>query len=668
MTASRWKTAIAGACIAVAAVAAYHNSFLGPFIFDDVCSIAENPTVRRLSAVGSLLSPPADVTTGGRPLANVTIGINYAISGTEVWSYHAFNLLVHILAGLTLFGVVRRTPWPGSEKPAGAQEGVWDSRTLLALAISIIWVLHPLQTESVTYIVQRTESLMGLFYLLTLYCFIRGASDHHEMHDRHESLHGAEQGCAPTAPGAGTSNRWLVLSVVSCFLGMACKEVMVTAPVIVLLYDRTFLAGSFAAAWRRRWRWHACLAAAWLLLLFLVVSTGGNRGGTTGMGSGAGFFDYLLTQFPAVAGYLWLSVCPNSQVFDHGAEWVKNGADVVLPAVVVISLLAGTIAALRRWPAAGFLGAWFFAVLAPSSLVPGARQTMAEHRMYLALAPVIVFLVFGLFRWMGWRSLAVWLAVALVFAGLTIRRNEVYRSVFSIWNDTVAKQPDNPWAQCNLGMGLIDLGKPAEAMVHIEKSLKLKPVDSGALNDLGLALVATGRTAEAVGCYEKALSIRPDFAEAHNNLGNALADLGRGAGALMHFETALRLKPDLAIAYFDFGSALAQLGRMDEAIERFRRAVALNPNHAASFTNLGNALLQSGRVGEAIPQYENSLRLKPDNPTARYNLAMALAEVGRYSDAAGHLREVLRLRPDDSEARAALEKLQAMLQERAGSL
>jgi tetratricopeptide (TPR) repeat protein len=441
---------------------------------------------------------------------------------------------------------------------------------------------------------------------------------------------------------------------------MASKEVMVSAPVMVLLYDRTFLAGTFREAWQRRWRQYLGLAAIWLLLVCLVASIGGNRGGTSGIGSGATPVAYALTQFPAVVDYLWLSVWPHPLVFDYGAEWVKDAVDVVPAALLVIGLVAGTLVALKRWPVIGFLGAWFFAILAPTSLIPGPRQTIAEHRMYLALAAVISLLVLGVYAWGGRRTLVAWLVLATGLGWLTAARNEDYRTELSIWRDTAAKRPRNPWVQTNLGMALYDQGKPAEAMPYFERSLKLGADDAGPHNNLGLSLAKLGRLPEAVEHYETALRIRPTFAEAHNNLGLLLSEMNRPAEALGHLETALRLQPGLATVRFNLGNTLAQMGRNEEAIVRFEQAIRMNPKDAAAYTNLGNALVQTGRLSEAIRRYEIAARLDPNDAMAQYNLAMALAQNGRTSEAIVHFQEALRLRPDDAEARKYLRQLQTL--------
>jgi protein O-mannosyl-transferase len=660
VAAFRWKIILAGAGIVLAALAAYHNSFSGPFVFDDPQSIVENATIRPPWSIAAMLSPPADTTVGGRPLTNLSLALNYAMGGTDVWGYHAVNLVIHMLAGLALFGVVRRTLARNVGAQACCAVGVGrslatDDRpqagflqpdgTLIAFIVALLWTVHPLQTESVTYTVQRTESLMGLFYLLTLYCFIRGV----EVQDANGIR-------------AGRHQLWFALSVAACLLGMASKEVMVSAPVMVLLYDRTFLAGTFQEAWRRRGRWYLGLAATWIPLAYLVASVGGNRGGTSGMGSGATPGAYALTQFPAVADYLWLSVWPHPLVFDYGAEWVKDAVDVVPAALLVIGLVAGTLVALKRRPGFGFLGAWFFAILAPTSLVPGPRQTIAEHRMYLAVAAIISLLVLGVYAWGGRRTLVAWFALVLGLGWLTVSRNEDYRTELSIWGDTAAKRPRNPWVQTNLGMALYDQGKAAESMRYFERSLKLGPDDAGPHNNLGLALAKLGRVPEALSQYEAALRLRPAFPEAHNNLGLLLSEMNRPTEALTHLEIALRLKPQLATVHFNLGNTLAQMGRIDEAIVRFEQAIRMNPKDAGAYSNLGNVLVRIGRPSEAIRRYEMATRLDPNYAMAQFNLAMVLAQIGRTSDAIDHFQEVLRLRPDDAEARNYLRELQALPQ------
>jgi protein O-mannosyl-transferase len=651
-----WRVLALGAVVAAAAALAYSRTFSVPALFDDDPSIADNPTIRHL---GTSFFPPGFATVGGRPVLNASLAINYAISGTAVWSYHALNLAILILGGLALFGIVRRT----------LASRAFPASTPIAFSSALLWTLHPLQTESVTYMIQRAESLMGLFYLATLYFFIRGA-----------------------ASGGFARSLWYASSVAACLLGMGTKEVMVSAPLIVLLYDRAFIAGSFREALRRRAWVYAGLAATWLPVPFLVASTHG-RGGTAGFGSGVSPWAYALTQFPAIVHYLRLALWPHPLVFDYGTALAVPSLSLLPYVLAVAALLAAALWALARRPALGFLGAVFFAVLAPSSsFVPVASEPMAEHRMYLALAPVVVLIVLGIYRGLGRAALPVCLVLVAALAWATLRRNEAYLSDEAIWRDTAARVPGNDRARSNLGNALDDEGRTAEAMAQYEEVLRLKPDLAEAHSNLGNLLAKTpGRTPEAIAEYEAAVRLKPDYEPAHKNLANALDSEGRTAEAIAQSEEALRLrpgdaeahsnlgseltnmpgrlddaiaqcemairlKPELAAAHSSLGNALSRVpGRLDEAIAQCEKAVSLNPGDAKARNNLGNALVKErGRLDDAITQFQEAIRLNPGLAEAHNNLGNALDAGGRPAEAMAQFEEALRLRPDSAEAHSNL--------------
>ena len=659
---------LAGGGLVLAAVAAYHNSLGGPFVFDDGPAILENPSIRRLWPPGPVLAPALDggLTVSGRPLVNLSLALNYAWGGEAVRGYHLVNLLVHALAGLALFGVMRRT-W-ARFRPAEALPA--------AFCVALLWLLHPLQTAAVTYVVQRAESLVALCYLLTLYGFIRMAEK------------------PETGNRKPESRLWATISIVACLAGMAAKEVMATAPLLVLLYDRTFVAGTFKEAWRRRRSYYLGLAGTWLLLVWLVAGTAG-RGGTAGFGTMVGPWAYLLTQCQAVVHYLKLAVWPDPLVFDYGTATVSRLGDVWPQALLLVALAAGTIWALVRRPVWGFAGAWLFLILAPSSsLVPVASQTMAEHRMYLPLAALVALAVAGLQARLGRRSVVVCGVLAAVLAGLTLRRNTDYRSEVVLWTDTVAKQPANgrahnnlgkavfaagrleealahyaeairlqpavPEPYYNLGLALARLGRPAEAAARYQEALRLQPAYPEAHNNLGNVLLAAGRLDEAGVHYEEAVRLKPGFAEAHGNLANVRLEQGRGAEAIRHGEEAVRLDPRAAAARYNLGNALAQARRLPEALVHYEEALRLKPDYADVANNLGNVLVELGRLPEAVAAYERAVRLDPEYADPRRNLAVLLAHLGRVPEAVAHLQAYVRLRPGDQGARAELLRLQGL--------
>jgi len=614
--------ALAGLLLALAIVLAHLTGFRGAFVFDDLHAIVDNPTIRDLGRLDRILLAPAEGgTIGGRPVVNLSFALNHAAGGLDPRGYHAVNVLIHVAAALVLFGLVRRTLLRLPRFAADALP--------LALAVAAVWALHPLQTAAVTYIVQRAESLMGLFYLLTLYCFVRASAP---------SLCGPASLLAPPSESASKlagpregSRPWFVLSFICCLLGMGTKEVMASAPLLVLLYDRTFVAGSWRETWRQRGRFHGALMSTWLLLALLTLNAEG-RGGSAGFSTAVAWWEYALTQCVAITHYLRLALWPHPLVFDYGTSLYRSLGAVAPQAALLLLLLAATGWALVRKPALGFLGAWFFLILAPSSsFVPVATQTMAEHRMYLPLAAVLVLLVFAARRLAGRRTVIVLLALAAGFGVLTARRNLVYHSELALWADTVAHRPENPRARTNLGVALIEAGRPAEAADQFTEALRLEPGDAAAHLNLCDTLTTLDRAAEALPHGEAAVRLEPRSPAAHHNLARALARLGRTGEAVIHYEEARRLEPDaadvaagLTAAYYDLGNRAATGSDFTGAIARYRQALALSPDYLPARNNLANALLIAGEVDEAITLYRELLRRSPGDRRVQENLARAL--------------------------------------------
>jgi Flp pilus assembly protein TadD len=634
----RRSSLFAALAISGAAALVYANTFSVPFIFDDDSSIRDNPTIRSLLTAWS---PPGGGghTVSGRPFLNVTLALNYATGGTAVWGYHLVNLLIHIAAGCTLFGIVRRTVMVGVGLRTDARSPMWKSATTieptwLALAIALLWTVHPLQTQAVTYIVQRGESLVSLLYLLTLWGFIRA-----------------------TEPNAARG--WAVVAWVACLLGMATKEVMVSAPVVVLLYDRIFVAGSWRAALRQRWRLHAALAGTWLLLAWLVIGTAG-RGGTAGLGTTMSPWAYFLTQIGAIVHYLRLALWPSPLVFDYGKGLVAGWTAVWWQALILGPLALGSAWAAWRGRAVGWLGLFFFAVLAPSSsFVPVVTQTMSEHRFYLALAAVITVAVVGLYRLAGPRTLWLWLFVAAALGATTVRRNVDYRSELAIWEDTVVKRPENIRALAALGAIHQAAGRLEEARVMLQEAVRLAPDSVEAVNNLGNAWMKAGQWAEATRCFERALALQPNEPYALNNLGNALLQQGRGPEAVVRFEAALRAKPDFPEPRFNLANILAQSGREAEALTHYDAYLRMKPADVEARSNYAATLQLTRRFDDAVTQLEFAVKLRPDDPELQNNLGAALAQAGRPADALRHFHEAVRLKPDFAEARANAQRAEA---------
>ena len=645
---SRWAVRLAASLIALATLAAYANSFQGAFVFDDDPAIRDNPTVRRLWRIGEVLSPPArGETVSGRPLVNLSLAINYRLGGMNAWGYHAVNLAIHILAAWTLLGILRRTfllPAPVAPArlgivrtdrlPAVSSQAV----TPLALAIALLWAVHPLQTESVTYIVQRAESLAGLFYLLTLYCAIRGGTPGGPPGHAGDT---SPDERSETPKASAKASLWHAGAVLACLLGMATKEVMVTAPLIVLLYDRTFLAASFRQALRRRPGLYLGLAATWGLLAYLVLATG-LLGKSAGYGApqAVSTWDYLRSQPAVILYYLRLFVWPHPLCLDYGRQMViASNARAVLPSlVVIVACIAAMVWGVVLRKGWAILGAWFFVILAPSSLVP-LSDLAFEHRVYLPFAAFVTSIMLCAYHAGMTLSrhrvfsqpvliatgafLAISLAVGLGI--LTARRNADYRSPLSIWASTVATVPGNDRAQSALGNVLIKEGRPAEAMRCYEIALRIRPDRVEDRICHGVALMQQDRIAEAIADFEQALQINPRHAMAHCNLAAALDHQGKPAEAIEHFQTALAINPNYLDAHFNIANAMVRQGRLAEAVAHYQKAVAITPNDWEARNNLADALYRQGKIHAALGQWREVIRFQSTDIALLNKMAWVLA-------------------------------------------
>jgi protein O-mannosyl-transferase len=671
----------------------------GPFYMDDYSSIPENPTIRELWSLDTVRPPAtAGETVSSRPVLNLSFAVNYAFHGLDPRGFRLTNLLFHFASALVLYGLVRRLAIALPGRSAAASGSERNVAAGLALAVSLLWAVHPLTTAAVSYIVQRAESLSAFFYLLTAYTFVRAATA--PFHQRH----------------------WTVACVVFFLLGFGTKETVVTAPFVLLLLDRTFFAESFREAWHQRRGLYLSLAVVGLVWLLYVFMTNPTRGGSVSVASDVSPWHYLLTQAQAIPHYVRLAVWPTGLVFDHGTPVVRNVSEVALPLLLLVALIIlCLVGVVRRGRRAAVLGLTFFLLLAPSSSVlPVATQTMAEHRMYLPLVPLLVLLVGGIERALRRHAprfahaTLLGLAAAALIA-TTFARNQLYGSEIALWGDTVTKRPENPRAHYNLGRALWQAGRSGEARYHLDRALDLQPTHAYAHGLLGLLHLQGAEWDAALSHLQTALAADPNLADARVNLGRVYVELGRTPEAMEQFERALRMdptttdvrialaalqidhhqpatalsllesalrqEPQAAVAHYQLGRALQRLGRREEAARALREAARLQPdlpevygllaqtlvdlgdlagaqqayeqalyyqpNAPHHHVGLGNVQARRQDFSAAIRTYQRALDLDPANAAARNNLANSFLATGRFAEAIEAYGQVLEHRPDD---------------------
>jgi tetratricopeptide (TPR) repeat protein len=519
-------------------VAVFANALRAPFVFDDEHAIVQNPHVQRIRPIWRAMSAPPQSALSGRPVVSLSLAVNAAAVGASPAALRAGNLAIHVAAALLLFGIVRRaaTGWT-------------------AFVVALLWMIHPLQTEVVDYVTQRTESLMGLWYLATLYAAARG---------------------------------WTGAAVLACALGMASKESMITAPFVVLAYDVAFRTRSIGRALRERPMLYGGLAATWIVLA--VLNLPGPRSQTAGWSTPVTPWMYLLNQAPMIATYLKLAVWPAPLIVDYGPVRPVTVGAVAAPALLILALLAVAVWSWTRSRPLALLGTWFFVTLAPaSSIVPIATEVGAERRMYLPLVAVAALAVFAArsltAKRPAWRPVLA-VAAVLACAAVTVQRNAEFGDPVELWRGVVAHRP-HARARHALGFALQLAGRREDAMVQYRLAA---PDYSLAHFNMGLQLEADGRLDEAAAEFRERLRREPSDTDARGRLADVLLRQGRFEAAAAEYAEFIRRAPGSAAAHNNLGLALVQQDRIDDAIREFRVAVSLAPEDRGARQNLQRAL------------------------------------------------------------------------------
>lgn len=619
MSSVRWRALVPTAVLVVAGVAVFARGLDAPFIFDDLDSIPENPNLRQLwPPWKALSSPPWINALAGRPFVRLTLAVNYAIGGLDTFGYHVFNLLVHVLTALLLVAVLKKAL-------ARPEVGSWyrDRAGALAMAVALVWLVHPLQTETIAYVVVRTELLATFFYVATLSLAMRGWESERP-------------------------RRWYVLAIASCALGMMSKEIMVFAPVFVLLWDRTFVAGSFGEAWRRRRGLYSGLAATWLVLLALVATGEQIEGTGVGGATLSDAFGYLLAQSRVILHYLLLSVWPSPLrlVYDWPARLTLAEA---LPSLVAVGLLfAATVWAVVRRSWLGVAGALFFLVLAPtSSVLPLTTEVVAERRMHLPLVSVVAVGVLLVHRALarlprarrGWvpraeMALAGGVVLALGLASDTRLRD--YETGTTIWTDAVRKSPESPVAHNNLATQLILDRRYNEALDHLAEALRLRPEYAHAYQNLGVAHLMRNEFADALEPLQKAVRLSPRRPDARFLLASTLTRLGQHRTAIERYRESLALGPKDPAALSGLAESLADTGELGEAERLLGEVFRRRAGTALDHRRLGDVLARTGRADLAIAEYREALRLEPGMAPVHELLGRLLLEKGDTDEGLRH--------------------------------
>jgi tetratricopeptide (TPR) repeat protein len=592
--------------LAVAVIFIYAETLSGPFIFDDRNNIRDNPHIR-ISQItwSSLTSAAVDSPSHHRPVANISFALNYYMHGYNVVGFHAVNIIIHIVTGILLYFLVQttfRTP---------ALQSRYERYKWISFFCAAIWLFHPLQTQSVSYIVQRMNSLAAMFYILSFLCYAQ------------LRLH--PQG----------RRKWALLSgcILAGILALGTKENAATLPLFLLLYEWYFFR-NLSLKWLKE---HLALLAGMLLLTAIVALVFLGVHPLDKIWAGYAFRNFtpaqrLLTEMRVVIFYISLFFWPHPSRLnlDHDFALSHSLTDPIttlfsMLAIVVLLVLAVVTAKNQRLISFGIL--WFLGNLVIESSIFGL-EIIFEHRLYLPSMMFSLVVVVLVYRWVrpAWLKPLILCTLTIVAALWTYERNEVWGDRIAIWQDCIKKSPHKARPYNNLGAALADAGQYDKAIEQYHKALQINPYYPNAYTNLGFALAKQGKVEQSITQFLKALELKPRDYETLSNLGVALLMQNRQAEAIEYLSEAVALNPYFAKAHNNLGVALNRLGRAQDAIDQYSIALQLDPDYAEAYNNLGVALANQGRFDEAIEQFSAALKIYPGYANARQNLERSLKD------------------------------------------
>jgi tetratricopeptide (TPR) repeat protein len=604
----------------------YSNTFGASWNFDDNIAIVEHYSIRNLK--GTILGG------GSRWIGFITFALNYHFGKLDVFGYHLVNISIHLLSAILVYFLVLLS----LKTPCLKDSKISHYKASLPLASGLIFVAHPIQTQAVTYIVQRFTSLATLFYLLSLLLFIKA---------RLQNL-GGKRFYSPSPLG------FYLGSLLAAYLAMKTKEISFTLPAIIFLYEFCFFSPSLRALTRK------LVYFLPLLLTFFIIPL--SRYGIPGRDAtqettAISRTDYLLTQFNVIVTYIRLLFFPVNQNldYDYPISHTLLQFHTPLSLLFLLSIVFFGVWIFRRSRLISFGIFWFFITLSVESSIIPIRDVIFEHRVYLPSVGFVICLTVAIYQMMEQiktklkMTKTTFIILILLHTLGTYQRNEIWLEDTTIWADTIRKAPHKSRPYFGLGYGYLKKGEYGKAIEALEKSIKLKPVYVEAYCHLGIAYKKMGLYQEAIKTFKDSLRYNPASWRAYYNLANTYNHLGMYDKAIEEYRKSTQLNPSYANTYNNLGTVYAKKGLYDLAIVQFTHASELNIDTYQIHLNLGKAYLKAGMYGNTIKEMKKLIKLKPNLSLAYYFLGNAYYMQGAINQAIESYKQSLSLEPQQAD-------------------
>ena len=570
----------------------YSNTFHSSFHFDDTPSIINNSAIKNIRDLQHIWNfwPTRFITY-------LSIALNYHFHQLDVFGYHVFNLMVHLSSAVMVGWLALLT----FSTPAMKGQKVSCRANLISFFAGVVFLTHPIQTEGVTYIVQRAASMATFFYLASLNLYIQARLN--QIENSSSSI-------------SKLYYSGFLLAVVIC---MFCKEIAISLPLMIGFYEFYF----FGSKKVFNVKYVIFLLSIFLIvpLTMLMTHTADLQGmrrigeDTTPISVG----HYFLTQMSVIGTYLRILLIPISQNLDYDYPIATSFFQTPVFFSFLLLCFIGWVA-IKLFPKHRLLSFsifWFFISLLPESSVIPIKDVIFEHRLYLPMVGYSLFLVGSTYYLFGKRRpilMVVVLALMIAcYSILTYTRNSVWKDNLTLWSDAVRKSPHKARPYFNRGYAYQEKENFDEALSDYDKAIQIKPDYAEVYSNRGNIYTHKGNLDQAFLDLNKAIEIKPRLAEAYNNRGYAYQDKGNLDQAFSDYNKAIEIKPDFAEAHNNRGYAYASKGNLNQALSDLNKAIDFKPDYADAYSNRGNAYAYEGNFDHALSDYDKAIKINPDS-------------------------------------------------------
>ena len=657
----------------------YSNTLNTPFVFDDTRNIKDNPHIRLTKLdIKKIYDAGFKSPCSNRPFANISFAMNYYLGWYDVTGYHIVNIAIHFINAILiyLFSYITLLLLSGDASALQKRQRLWQYQVPAFIA-SLLWLSHPIQTQSVTYIVQRMNSMAVMFYMLSLLFYIYGRLAN-----------------AGKLASRQAGKRWLLFigCFVSWIVSLGTKEIAITLPLIILLYEWFFFQDlnlGFIKRSFKFWIGPVVIFAIFAMFLYLgadpldkILKGYENRD--------FGLYERVLTQFRVVVFYISLLFYPHPGRLnlDHDIEVSHSLFDPIttlFSMLLIIGLILFASITLIRYkgPASDnrqdvsryslllcFCIFWFFINLALESSVIGLEMAF-EHRVYLPSISFFLAITTGVFLFVSRLGRAntkadkpirmavfiSFLIISLLLVITTYQRNKVWHDDLTLWQDCVKKSPNKARTHANLGLAYKERGMLDKSLAESKKALEIDPLFVQAYNNIGVVYQEKGDLDASIVEFQNAIRISSNFATAYNNLSSVYFKKGMIDEAVEEAQKALNIDPDYATAHNSLACAYIGKGLTEKAIAEFQKAIFLSPLYANAYNNLGRAYNSKEMFDEAIAEFQKAVNIDPAHEKAHEGLGTSYLKKGMQKQAITEFRKALDINPDNSSLRYVLGNL-----------